>query len=178
MLRGKSGNFRNFFFHNNIIFHNLYLFLPATYTLRVLIDAPQLINFLIFFAPISSPLLIPTPLFILFSNSLETKKFFSFTLTDIHARYYQILLIFLTLIVVWGQFLYSEVRQTRFSQVVQTPPYPLFLPVSQIFGNIPPHLFIPRLRLLSIWVNSKFPVYSPSPSRTPSLPPSIRALRV
>ena len=104
MLRGKSGNFRNFFFHNNIIFHNLYLFLPATYTLRVLIDAPQLINFLIFFAPISSPLLIPTPLFILFSNSLETKKFFSFTLTDIHARYYQILLIFLTLIVVWGYF--------------------------------------------------------------------------
>ena len=63
MLREKSRNFRNFFFRNNTIFHNLQLFVPqqynfsqlaffisATYTLRFLIDVPPLINFLIFFA--------------------------------------------------------------------------------------------------------------------------------
>ena len=48
MLRGKSRHFRNFFFRNNIIFHNLHLFLPATYTLKVLTDVPRLLIFDIF----------------------------------------------------------------------------------------------------------------------------------
>ena len=68
---------------------------------------PLLISFLIFFThPILHP---PLSLFIIFSNLFEPKKknfFFTMSdihaLNDIHARYYQILLIFLTLIVVWG----------------------------------------------------------------------------
>ena len=59
-------------------------------------------------------LTIATPCLLIFLNLFESKKFFSFTMTDIHATYYQILLIFLTLIVVWGKFLYGEVRQTQF----------------------------------------------------------------
>ena len=121
MLGGKSRNFRNFFFRSNIIFHNLHLFLPATYTLRVPIDVPLLIIFLIFFAspPPNSPTCSlfqppPPPCLLIFLNLFESKKFFSFTMTDIHATYYQILLIFFTLIVVWGKFLYREVRQTQF----------------------------------------------------------------
>ena len=55
MFRGKSRNFRDFFLRNNIIFRNSHLFLPTTYTLRVLIDVPPIINFLIFFAPPISP---------------------------------------------------------------------------------------------------------------------------
>ena len=75
MLWEKSRNLRNFFLRNNIIFHNSHLFLPATYTLRVLIDVdvPLLINFLIFFAHTAPPLLILNPLFIIFSNLLKPK---------------------------------------------------------------------------------------------------------
>ena len=79
ILRGKSRNFRNFFFRNNIIFHNSQLFLPQQYNFSQ-------------FASFSS-------------RNLYSKvgaNFFSFILTDTHARHYQILLIFLTLIVVWG----------------------------------------------------------------------------
>ena len=49
MLPGKSRKFCSFFFSNNIFFHNSHLFLPSTYTLRVLIDVPPLFDFLIFF---------------------------------------------------------------------------------------------------------------------------------
>ena len=75
MLWEKPRNLRNFFLRNNIIFHNSHLFLPATYTLRVLIDVdvPLLINFLIFFAHPPPPLLILNPLFIIFSNLLKRK---------------------------------------------------------------------------------------------------------
>ena len=75
MLWEKPRNLRNFFLRNNIIFHNSHLFLPATYTLRVLIDVdvPLLINFLIFFAHPPPPLLILNPLFIIFSNLLKPK---------------------------------------------------------------------------------------------------------
>ena len=45
-------------------------------------------NFLILFA--SPPLVIPTPLFYHFFEFVRS-SFFSFTLTDMHARYYQIL---------------------------------------------------------------------------------------
>ena len=114
ILRRKSPNFRNFFFRNNVIFHNSQLFLPqqynlsqfasffpAIYTLRILTDVPQLTNFFTSFAlpspaPYSNPPPLPPP---------PHPMFIIFTLTDIHARYYQILLTFLTLIVVWVIFL-------------------------------------------------------------------------
>ena len=50
MLQGKSCNFCNFFFCTNIIFHSSQLFIPTTYTLRVLIDVFPLIFFIYFFA--------------------------------------------------------------------------------------------------------------------------------
>ena len=75
LLRRKSTNFRNFFFRNNVIFHNSQLFLPqqynlsqfasffpAIYTLRILIDVPQLTNFFTSFA-------LPSPT--LYSNNLQ-----------------------------------------------------------------------------------------------------------
>ena len=114
LLRRKSTNFRNFFFRNNVIFHNSQLFLPqqynlsqfasffpAIYTLRILIDVPQLTNFFTCFA-------LPSPT--LYSNTPPPPLhphpvLIIFTLTGIHARYYQILLTFLTLIVVWVIFL-------------------------------------------------------------------------
>ena len=108
MLQGKSHNLHNFYFRNNIIFHNLHFFLPAPYTLRVLIDVPLLINVLIFFAPPlpTSYSMPPSPRCLLFFQICLSQ------LTDMHARY-QILLIFLIfLIVIWGYFLYSKVRQT------------------------------------------------------------------
>ena len=82
LKRGSTtaSNFCNFFFRNNIIFYDSHLFLPATYTLRVLIDVPPLINFFDFFG--TSSLLLPTPcsnippLFIIFSNLFEPIFFF------------------------------------------------------------------------------------------------------
>ena len=81
MLRGKSRNFCNFSFRKNIIFRNSHLFLPATYTLRVIIDVAPLINVWIFFAttPLSFPpaLLNPIPHpFNIFSNLFEPNFFF------------------------------------------------------------------------------------------------------
>ena len=142
ILRGKSRNFRNFFFRNNIIFHNSQLFLPQQYNFS------QFASFL------------PA------TYTLRVRAyFFSFILTDTHARHYQILLIFLTLIVVWG--LVSIWRD-------QTDP--IFVGCSNSTLSIFPHRlsniwkkkfrshsFIPppfRPSLLSIWVYSQ-----PSPLR-------------
>ena len=82
-------NFHDFFF---IIFYNSHLFLPATYILGVLIDVPPHVNFLIFSTPPSpspSPLTpYCNPTCLLFFRICSTpKKIFSFTLTDIYARY-------------------------------------------------------------------------------------------
>ena len=76
MLRGKSRNFCNFFFRKNIIFCNSHLFLPATYTLRVIIDVAPLINVLIFFLQQPPPYSNPPPLFNIFSNLFEPNFFF------------------------------------------------------------------------------------------------------
>ena len=40
------------------------------------------------------------------------------------------------------EFVQARSNRPNFSWVVQIPPYPFFLPVYQIFGKIPPHLFI------------------------------------
>ena len=106
MLWGKSCNLGNFFFSNNIIFHSSQLFHPATYTLRVLIDVPCLLVFDFFHTPYTPPTPIPVYYFFEFVWAKKNNFFFTMSdihaLNDIHARYYQILLIFLTLIVVWG----------------------------------------------------------------------------
>ena len=75
MLWEKSRNLCNFFWRNNIIFHNSHLFLLTTYTLRVLIDVnvPLLINFLIFFAHPPPPLLILNPPVYYFFEFAQTK---------------------------------------------------------------------------------------------------------
>ena len=162
MLRGKSRNFCNFFFRNKIVFHNSHLLLPATYTLKVLIDIPLLINVLIFFAslPVLMPILHPltprpTP-FIIFSNLFEP-VFLSFTLTDMHGRYSQILLIFFTLIVVWGQFLYSETRQTEFERGCPNSTLSVFPPtLSKIWKNFTPPVVICLFRPMFIKHLGKF----------------------
>ena len=81
LKRGSTtaSNFCNFFFRNNIIFYDSHLFLPATYTLRVLIDVPRLLIFLIFLVPppSSSPLLVPTfPPCLLFFQICSSQFFF------------------------------------------------------------------------------------------------------
>ena len=129
ILRGKSRNFRNFFFRNNIIFHNSQLFLPQQYNFSQ-------------FASFSSRNL----------YSKGSSHFFSFILTDTHARHYQILLIFLTLIVVWG--LVSIWRD-------QTDP---------IFGRLfkfhPIHFSSPFIKYLEKKISTPF-VYSTPPSAPP-----------
>ena len=63
-------------------------------------------------------------------------------------------LILLTLIAVWGQFFYREVRQTQFlSRLFKFHP----IRFSSLFIKYLEKLHSPRL--LSIWVNSKPPVY-------------------
>ena len=129
MLPGKSCNFRNFFFRNNIIFHNSHLFLPSTYTL-VLINIPRLNIFLLFSqpspppppppplsppppsAPYSTPFSLPISLF--HRNFFEF-VFFSFTLTDVHTcKIFSNLVNFPYFSSCLGLVLYSEVRQTQF----------------------------------------------------------------
>ena len=82
LKRGSTtaSNFCNFFFRSNIIFYDSHLFLPATYTLRVLIDVPPLVNFFWFFSYLLPPPPTPCsnipPLFIIFSNLFEPIFFF------------------------------------------------------------------------------------------------------
>ena len=117
MLRVKSRNFRNSFFHNNIVFHNSQVFLPQQY------NFPQFASFS--------------------SSNLQTKGSM-----DVQR------LILLTLIAVWGQFFYREVRQTQFlSRLFKFHP----IRFSSLFIKYLEKLHSPRL--LSIWVNSKPPVY-------------------
>ena len=158
----KSRNFCNFFFRNKIVFNNSHLLLPATYTLKVLIDIPLLINVSIFFAslpalmPILQPLTATPPPFIIFSNLFEP-VFLSFTLTDMHGRYSQILLIFFTLIVVWGQFLYSETRQTEFELGCPNSTLSVFPPsLSKIWKNFTPPVVICLFRPMIIKHLGKF----------------------
>ena len=75
LKRGSTtaSNFCNFFFRSNIIFYDSHLFLPATYTLRVLIDVPPLVNFFWFFS-----YLLPPPPHSLFQHSPLVYYFFKF----------------------------------------------------------------------------------------------------
>ena len=156
MLRGKSRNFCNFSFRKNIIFRNSHLFLPATYTLRFIIDVAPLINVWIFFAttPLSFPpaLLNPIPHpFNIFSNLFEPNFFF------IHIDSYTCK----TLSNLVNFPFSNSCLGLIFTQRGQTDPI-----LATLFNFHPIHH---HPRLLSIWVNSKPPVYSPTS------PPSILA---
>ena len=161
-------------------FPNSHLLPPATHTLRVIIEVLPLISFLMCFAMLPPPptptrYSNPPPTVYYFFEFVRGKISFSFTLTDIHARYSQILLVLLTLIVVWGQFLHSEVRQIEFQLGCSNSILSIFSPrLSNIRKNSTPPVYTTHPCLLSIWVNSKLNVYSLHP---PS-PRSIRAVTV
>ena len=149
MLQGKSRNFRNFFFGNNIIFSQFASFSSrSVYSKGSNRRHPALGLLIFWFHP---------PVYYFFRICSSQFFFSSFTLTDTHARYYQILLIFLSLIVVWGQFLYSEVRYTQFQVGCSNSTLSVFPPS---LSNFSTGSFYAPSGLLSIWVNSKPPVYS------------------
>ena len=129
MLRGKSCNFRNIFFRNNMMFHNQQLFLQQQYNFLQFASVsssnlysngsnrrPPAYHFFDCFFALLAPYSNPSCLL-----------FFGICLS-------QILIVFLTLIVVQGQILYRSDRP-NFSQAVQFPPYLFFLPIYQIFGK-------------------------------------------
>ena len=137
ILRRKSPNFRNFFFRNNVIFHNSQLFLPqqynlsqfasffpAIYTLRILTDVPQLTNFFTSFAlPSPAPYSNPPP------PAAPPPKVYYFYIDWYTCKILSNLVNFPYFNSCLGYFF------TNFSYVAQTPPSPFFLPVYQIFGK-------------------------------------------
>ena len=178
MLRGKSRNFRNIFFRNNMMFHNQQLFLQQQYNFLQFASVsssnlysngsnrrPPAYHFFDCFFALLAPYSNPSCLL-----------FFGICLS-------QILIVFLTLIVVQGQILYRSDR-LNFSQAVQFPPYLFFLPIYQIFGKF--HLtclfhhssFINYL--CKFQTPCLFPSIPPPPPRPPAPPAPlfIRALRV
>ena len=165
MLRGKSRNFCNFFFRKNIIFCNSHLFLPATYTLRVIIDVAPLINVLIFFC--NNPPLIPIPHPCLIFFRICSSRIFFF----IHIDSYTCK----TLSNLVNFPFSNSCLGLVFTQRGQTDPI-----LARFFKFHPIHFPSPFIKyqekfhpnslcLLSIWVNSKPNVYSLPPPSTGSI---------